>query len=95
MPYMKQYTSVSERTAASISDRYPRGSDAGPGCSSAFDDNPANSLLAVYGAMNVADGRRDTPSGYVGCYRHCGEQLFPLSIMFTTIFLVSFEGPSG
>ena len=71
---------IGERTdGRSISDRYPRGSDAGPICNSAFDEIRLRKFSAggLWSDECFADGRRDTPSGYVGCLRHCGEQLFP------------------
>ncbi len=93
IPYMKQYTSVSERTAAAYLTATLVALMLGR-----FVTVPlmkyvsANSLLAVYGAMNVLlMGVAIRRPGMLGAYAIVASSFF-LSIMFPTIFALGLKG---
>jgi MFS transporter, FHS family, L-fucose permease len=93
IPYMKQYTSVSERTAAG----YLTTTLIAMACgrfmtTSVMKYVAANKLLGAYGAANVLlIGLAITRTGMLGAYAIVASGFF-LSIMFPTIFALGLKG---
>ena len=93
IPYMKQYTSVSERTAAGYLTATLIAMMAGRFATTPLMKYvPASKLLGIYGAVNVVlIGLAITRPGAVGAYAIVASSFF-LSIMFPTIFALGLKG---
>jgi FHS family L-fucose permease-like MFS transporter len=93
IPYMKQYTSVSERTAAGYLTATLIAMMAGRFATTPLMKYvPASRLLGIYGAVNVVlIGLAITRPGAFGAYAIVASSFF-LSIMFPTIFALGLKG---
>jgi MFS transporter, FHS family, L-fucose permease len=93
IPYMKQYTSVSERTAAGYLTATLIAMMAGRFATTPLMKYvPASRLLGIYGTVNVVlIGLAITRPGAVGAYAIVASSFF-LSIMFPTIFALGLKG---